>query len=1026
MKTEDFVAVEHEMLAFWKEHKCFEKLVEKNRKGKIFRSLDGPITANNPMGIHHAWGRSIKDIFIKYKSLRGCHCHYINGFDSQGLWVEVEQEKELGFAGKTDIEKFGLDKFTRSCVERVKRYSGIITEQSRRLGQWMDWEHSYFTNTDANIEGIWYFLSVCNERGWIVQKYRPMPWCPRCGTSLSEHEMSGNHVQVTHRSVFALAPLKERDAYLMVWTTTPWTLTANVALAVNPDLDYALTKCEGVDKPVYLAKSALGCITGKKEVLGLVRGMDLVGLTYAPFFSELPVQDFEHTVVSWKDVAADEGTGVVHIAPGCGLEDNELGKELGLREICPIDENGVILPDYARFSGNNTHDVAPMVFDALQAQGRLYKTEDYEHSYPICWRCKHELVFRLVKEWYIATDEIRPRLIEEASKVLWKPEYIGKRMRDWLNNMGDWNISRKRFYGLPLPFYVCPDCGKITVVSSKAELKKLSDDDVDSLPELHRPWIDQIRINCPQCGAKVSRIPEVGDVWLDAGITPFSTLWYFTDREKWEKFFPVEWVCEMREQVRLWFYSLLFMSVTLTGKAPYEQVLSYGSVVKEDGSEFHKSDKSNIKFDEAADKVGADAIRYLYAAANPSFDVRFGYTLAEDARRKLLTFWNVFSFFQTYAEIDKPVCTDDLSDAHPLDKWLTNRIRKFVAIATKHYDDYNTYSVVGEFEKCLDDLSNWYVRLNRKRFWKNGGDQDKQQAYNHLYHAVKTLCQVMAPILPFTTDYIWQKLVRVYGNESAESVMLSDWPEEKSFDAENLAENELVRNLIAAGLFLRNQKHIKVKQPLPVMYVLEETRPVVEKYLAVIQQEMNVKEIAYVPAADTLMARKFAVNLKTAGRILRGDLNGVKQLVDALPWEENQKLLAQMASGSVVVPGYDKPIPAEAFWTLEQCPEHLALTQETVFVALDTTCDASLQLEGLFRELLRHVQVLRKEAGYEVVDRVLLEVDSAEETVQDLLANYGDDMEQEALARIQPLDSYDMEKKITIGGFDIILKIRRS
>ena len=511
MTTEDFVRMEKEMLALWDEQNMFEKLMEKNRtgydSGRIFRFLDGPITANNPMGIHHAWGRSIKDIFIRYKAMNGFHCHCINGFDSQGLWVEVEQEKELGFRGKRDIEAYGLDKFTRSCVERVRRFSEIITEQSKRLGQWMDWPNSYFTHTDTNIQGIWHFLSVCHKNGWIIEQHRPMPWCPRCGTSLSEHEMTGSHQQITHRSVYILAPVKGQDFAIMAWTTTPWTLTANVALAVNPELDYAEVVCDvaGTSRTVVMAKSALGRIDGKKEVRRIFKGVELIGLEYEAFLSDLLVQQemgattcekgSPHRIIPWAMVAADEGTGVVHIAPGCGLEDNELGKEFGLPEICPIDESGVILDGFGRLSGLGAAEAAPVVFEMLTAGGKMYRTEDHEHSYPVCWRCKSEVLFRLVSGWYIRTDEIRPKLLAAADDVVWRPEYIGKRMKDWLTNMGDWNISRKRFYGLPLPFYKCGKCGRLTIVESREELRELSMNErgerdpapVDAMPELHRP-----------------------------------------------------------------------------------------------------------------------------------------------------------------------------------------------------------------------------------------------------------------------------------------------------------------------------------------------------------------------------------------------------------------------------------------------------------------------------------------------------------------------------------------------------------
>ncbi|MCL2815529.1 MAG: class I tRNA ligase family protein, partial [Oscillospiraceae bacterium] len=635
----DFVQMERDILDLWDERRCFEKLREKNKDNKRFRFIDGPITANNPMGIHHAWGRSIKDIVLRYRAMNGYSCQYRNGFDTQGLWVEVEVEKELGFTDKKDVEAYGMANFTNKCVERIKRYSGVITAQSKRLGQWMDWDNSYFTHTDENISAIWHFLQICHKNGWIAKAHRPMPWCPRCGTSLSEHEMSGSHKDITHTAVFAVAKIKSADFDVLVWTTTPWTLSANMALAVNPELDYALVKCENFERPLVLAKNAIKHIEGEKQVIRLLKGAELTSLEYETFLPLLPVQKEAgiHKIIPWEDVGADEGSGVVHIAPGCGAQDYDLGKKFSLPEICPIDEAGIFGEDYGFLSKKTAAGAAELIFDELKKQGKLFKIHEYTHSYPVCWRCKTEVLFRLVREWYIKTGEVKPKLIEAAESVSWDPPFMGKRMADWLNNMGDWNISRKRFYGLPLPFYPCEACGRLTVVGSKNELIDLCGEAARNLPELHRPWIDELKLKCPGCGASVSRIPEVGDVWLDAGIVPFSTLGYFDDRAEWEKNYPAQWEIEMQEQVRLWFYSQLFMSVTITGKAPYEKVQTHARVIQEDGSEFHKTGFM-IRFEEAADKMGADVIRYLYAGAPTSSDVRFGFTLGEEARRKLLGF----------------------------------------------------------------------------------------------------------------------------------------------------------------------------------------------------------------------------------------------------------------------------------------------------------------------------------------------------------------------------------------------------
>lgn len=1031
MVKPDFIQMEHDILDLWEREGFQKKLMKRNENGPVFRFLDGPITANNPMGVHHAWGRSIKDIMLRYKGMTGHSCHYRNGFDGQGLWVEVEVEKELGFEGKRDIETYGMDKFTRRCVERVNKFSKIITEQSKRLGQWMDWDNSYYTNSDENIEGIWHFLKVCDERGWITTENRPMPWCPRCGTSLSEHEMTGSHKEVTHIAVFVRVPVLGKDFDILVWTTTPWTLSANIALAVNPEMTYVKILTDDSPRPLVLAKTSLGWIDGKKNVIETLKGEDLVGLRYESILPMLPVQQtLEHKVVPWDEVAADEGSGVVHIAPGCGAEDFELGRSLGLAEVCPIDESGRFYDNYDFLSGLTAADAAQPVFDKLKELGKLYKTHAYTHMYPVCWRCKSQVLFRLVEEWYIKTDEIRPQLIRAAEGVQWDPPYIGKRMMDWLNNMGDWNISRKRYYGLPLPFYVCPDCGKVTVVGSKKELKELGGGDaVDALPELHRPWIDEITINCPSCGAKVHRIPSVGDVWLDAGITPFSTNKYFSDRAYWEKQFPAQWVTEMREQVRLWFYSILFMSVTLTGRAPYERVLAYNSVVSEDGTRFSKTGFM-IRFDEAAERIGADAIRYLYAGANVAADVRFGFNLGDEARRKMLGLWNIYTFFETYAEIDKPVIGEPMEYDNLSDRWLTSRVADFVREATKNYEAYNTSDTVRAFELCVDDVSNWYVRTGRRRFWKEGEDSDKQQAYTALFYAIRNICGVMAPIIPFMTEYIWQNMVRKYRPSSEESVHLAPFPTPDAIDTALLEATAQARDVIATALKLRNERQIKVRQPLSTLYLHASTKDALAPYLATIRDELNIKSIEFVNDASMLEDHYLQLNLRTAGRVLKGDAGKVKGILDTLSDADMDAATAQQAAGQpVTLPGYDNPIDAELFNVLAKTKEHIAAhTTDKVeeLVAIDATITDELRAEGYYRDLLRNLQVLRREAGFRVDDRVRIAVSTDAPELNAVLSDFRESFERETLSTFAKIEKSVLDKEVEIGDFRAVLSIEKA
>lgn len=1041
-KSSSFIETERRVMEFWEDNRCFEKLMEKNKDGERFRFLDGPITANNPMGIHHAWGRSLKDIFIRYKSMNGYSCRCQNGFDSQGLWVEVEVERELGFKTKKEIEDYGMDKFTRKCVDRVKHFSSIITEQSKRLGQWMDWENSYYTNTDTNIQGIWHFLKTCDSNGWIKREYRPMPWCPRCGTSLSEHEMTGSYKMITHKSVFFKLPIKELDCKIVAWTTTPWTLSSNVALAVNPETDYVEVKVKSDEKHLILAKNAIKYLEDDKlEVVRALKGEELVGLSYETCFPEFEAQQgFEHKIVSWEDVDAQEGTGVVHIAPGCGVEDFELGSKLGLPQIMPIDDMGIITDKFGWMSGMDSHSVADEVFKHLENSDKLYKVMPVEHSYPVCWRCKSEVVFRLVPAWYIRTQEIKPKLIEASAKVKWEPESNGKRMADWLNNMGDWNISRKRYYGMPLPFYPC-ECGHVHVVGSKQELRKLAvnPEKVDALPELHRPWIDEVKIKCPECGKEVSRVSEIGDVWLDAGIVPFSTFGYFDDdnKEEWKKNFPAEWVTEMREQVRLWFYSMLFMSVTLEGVAPYERVLSYNTVVAEDGSKFSKTGFM-IKFDEAAEKIGADTVRYLYAGAPVANDVRFGFSLGDEARRKLLSFWNIYTFFDTYAQIDRPVFDNyevDKSALTPIDRWLIIRTNAFIKKATERFEDYKIYNLIKEFELFTDDISNWYIRLNRRRFWKTDDNNDKNIAYWTLFKALKTCVQVMAPIIPFMTEAIWQDLIRKVEPSSPLSVHLSDWPREiGGFEDDGIIERTvLARDVIATAMRLRNEHQLKVRQPLGKLYVCcdGETKDKLAVFQRQILDELNIKNIEYISDFNVLLESYLSVNFKQAGAVLKQNVNALKLALENIGGDEMARLVKRVDSGeSVKIDGFDTELSSELFIKNSRTKQGIvsAECEGAATVALDIALTEELKTEGVVRDVIRQCQLLRKEAGYTVEQRIALSIASQDGFAISSLEKMKGHIESELLANsviFGNLENPDLEKTVEIGEYKVTLAVKK-
>lgn len=1030
----NFVEMEHGILKFWKDNDSFHKLVKKNEGHERFKFLDGPATANNRLGIHHFWGRTLKDLTIRYNALKGRDCQYQNGFDGQGLWVEVNVEKELGLNGKPEIVAYGIDKFTKKCMERVDYFANEITNQSIRMGQWMDWDNSYFTNTDENITSIWHFLKVCDEHGWIIKKNRPMAWCPRCGTSLSEHEMSSSYHEVEHTAVFVKLPVKGKDFKLVAWTTTPWTLSANVALAVNPEFEYVKVNFEGEN--IVLGKDRLSVLKQKNiEILETFKGSDLVGLEYETCFPELSEQKFTHKIVAWDMVDKVEGTCVVHIAPGCGAEDFELGQSLNLPEICPINEQGVMLENTGFLAGKKTTDVVDLVVDRLKSDGKLLYAHKYKHSYPFCWRCKTDLVYKLISAWFIKVDEIRPMALKAIEDVEFKPDFAKKRMIDWLNNMGDWNISRSRFYGLPLPFYVCEKCGKVHVVGSLEELKKraVNPELVDKLPNIHKPWIDDIKIKC-DCGEDVSRVPEVGDVWLDAGITPFSTKKYFTDKKFFKENFPSDYVCEMIEQIKLWFYSLLMMSVVLTGKAPYKKLVTYQYVKDENGGEFHKSGGNSLEADKVADQVGADVVRYLYSSSSPVNDMRFGFNLTDEARRKLLAFWNIYTFFNTYACIDNP----DLAHFKPKeenlsisDKWLVESINKFVEDSDKNYAEDKSYLVVKDFEKLVDDISNFYIRSNRKRFWKSENKEDQMTAYWCLYNAIKSLIRVMTPVIPFVTEYIWQNMVREIEKDEAECIMLSGYPKkiyDKDF-SKILDETVVARDIMSTAQRLRNEHQIKVKQPLKIMYIAgrDGIVDVANDFGDIIKDELNVKELKVVTDDSMFNDEFLSVNFKKAGAVLKGDVQKLKNALAGLDVEENEKVMAGYKSGKVCV-GEFKDLDSDLF-NLEKKPktDFVIAHENGNTVVLDINLDEQLILEGLYREFVRGLQVLRKEADFSIDDRLYAYFETADEQLATMLYNYMDKIKQEVLIKraVEKIDTPAIERNVEVGNSFIIVKLQR-
>ncbi len=1025
----DFPAQERAILKFWDEQQIFQKLQEKNKGNDHYSFIDGPITANNPMGVHHAWGRTYKDVFQRHRAMHGYDQRFQNGFDCQGLWVEVEVEKALDLNSKKEIIAYGLDNFARACRERVDKYAGIQTEQSRRLGQWMDWDNSYFTMDDNNIEHIWHFLKVCQEKGLLYRGSSVMPWCLRCGTSLSQHELADSYRDMTHPSVFIALPIKEREGeFFAVWTTTPWTLPANVALAVNPDLTYVQLELEDGRK-LWVAEEAQDRIDGAHKILEKVMGKKFLGWNYQGPFAELPVQaGIEHKVISWEEVSGEEGTGIVHIAPGCGAEDYALSQEFDLDIIAPIDEAGNYYQDFDFLTGENAVEVAQPILDNLRGKGYLFKVEEYHHRYPVCWRCSEELVFRLEQEWFIRGEPMREPMLANAAKVNWQPQYAGKLMADWLNNMGDWCISRKRFWGLPLPFYSC-SCGEVTIISSREELEEKSTTPVQDLPELHRPWIDQYRIECPRCGQEVERIEEVGDCWLDAGIVPFSTLGYLNGeegRQYWEKWFPAHFVVEMREQIRLWFYAQLFMSSVLEDTPPYKRVMTYEKVHDENGRAMHKSWGNAIWFDDAVEEMGADIMRYIYTSRNPNINLNFGYSIGEEIKRRLLTFWNTYSFFVTYARLDGwkpqkdphrvPLTAEDAGDSPSqlLDRWLVARVQETTAAMDQDLWNYDTMRGVRHLDRLIEDTSRWYVRRNRRRFWKGEEDADKDQAYHVLYYTLLSITRLMAPLLPFISEEVYQNLVCNVLPEQPPSIHLCPFPEaeEQWKDEELLEDMDRIMRVCSVAHSARNQEGLKVRQPLRLLEIAGEEAMdrAVKRGLDIIKDEVNIKEIDVLADQSGFYEFRLQPNFSRVGARFGPLVPAIKEALEKMEGDQAVKKLDNDGKLTLEIKGEQVELEAEDINIQKKAPADKAVIEEEgVLVALDTEITPELLREGMARDILRHIQTLRKEGGLEVETRIKLTY-RAEGLPARVMEEYADYIKSEALA-----DSLQECKEITMN-----------
>ena len=1083
----DFIELEHEILKFWEENQIFNKLVSKNEGNEPWSFMDGPITANNPMGVHHAWGRSLKDIFQRFHAMKGHDLRYQNGFDCQGLWVEVEVEKELGFKSKKDIEDFGIEKFVNMCKDRVTKFSKIQTEQSKRLGYWMDWDNSYYTMSDENNYTIWGFLKKLFDEGKIYRGTDVVPWSGRSGTSYSQMEIIEGRKLVAHRSVFVKFPLVNREnEYLLVWTTTPWTLTSNIAAAVNVNLNYIkLQASDGsiyyfaeenlkfarLDKQFKDKKQWIKGIPklktieqifnerGGYKVLEKIKGSELVGLKYQGPFDQLEVQNIPggypftneklekegitavdcHKVIDGgKDnvgndiVVAGEGTGIVHMATGCGAIDNKIGKKNNLVEIAPLNDEAKYLEGFGFLTGKTatSESTRDEIIQYLKENNFLLYQEDYPHVYPHCWRSGDELVYRSVDEWYINMDW-RDNIKKVVGDINWIPEWGHDREMEWLENMGDWMISKKRFWGLALPIWVFED-KSFYVIGSKEELEELA---VEGFEEFknhspHRPWIDKVKIRHPKTGLIGTRIPDVGNPWLDAGIVPYSTLKYNSDKEYWKKWFPPDFVVEcFPGQFRNWFYSLLAMSTMLEQKAPFKTLLGHALVKDETGRDMHKSWGNAIWFEDAAEKMGVDVMRWLYASQNPEHNLLFGYGIADEVRKKIITLWNTYYFFVTYANLDdfdpNKVNVDE-SDYTILDKWISSKMNEFINDSRNYYEKFEVYKLMQESSIVLDHLSNWYIRRNRRRFWKSENDNDKNAAYLTLYNALITYTKIMAPIIPFITE-------EIYGNLSkeSESIHLTSFPEyEKSNTNESIIkEIDDIINIVNLSRSARNKANIKVRQPLSTLniYSKDDISKTINRNQKQIKEELNIKKINIVDNVSSILSYKIKPNFALLSQKYSSDM---KLIINSLNQTNHSDLIKQIESDKKIkisINSENIEIHEEEL-IIEEIPNKgLCVNGNRDFkVGLDVEITEDLKMEGIIRDLIRQVQNLRKKSNLNVSDRIEFAF-LGNQKIHDSIEKFKDYLMNETLIELisEDVEKLDFKEDFTIDNIKVSISISK-
>ena len=1002
----NFVDREKAVEEFWKENKIFEKTCEK--KGPSYVFYDGPPTANGKPHIGHVLTRVIKDMIPRYRTMKGYQVPRKAGWDTHGLPVELEVEKKLGLDGKEQIEEYGLEPFIEQCKESVWKYKGMWEDFSFTVGFWADMENPYVTYHNSYIESEWWALKKIYEKGLIYKGFKIVPYCPRCGTPLSSHEVAQGYKNVKERSAIVRFKVKGEDSYFLAWTTTPWTLPSNVALCVNPEEEYAKVKC--IDgKTYYMAVALLDKVLGPLakdgekayEILDTFLGTALERREYEPLFKcagECAAKQHKkaHFVTCDTYVTMSDGTGIVHIAPAFGEDDSRIGRNYDLPFVQFVDGKGNMTAE-TPYAGLFVKDADKPVLVDLEKEGLLFDAPKFEHDYPFCWRCDTPLIYYARESWFIKMTDVKDNLIKNNNTINWIPESIGKgRFGDWLTNVQDWGISRNRYWGTPLNIWEC-ECGHRHSIGSIEELKSMSDNCPDDI-ELHRPYIDNVTIKCHECGKEMHRVPEVIDCWFDSGSMPFAQHHYpFENKDLFEEQFPADFISEAVDQTRGWFYSLLAISTLIFDKAPFKNVIVLGHVQDENGQKMSKSKGNAVDPFDALQTYGADAIRwYFYTNSAPWLPNRFhGKAVTEGQRKFMGTLWNTYAFYVLYAEIDKFNPTEytlDYGKLTVMDKWLLSKLNSMVKAVDSNLENYRIPEACKALQEFVDDMSNWYVRRCRERYWKQGLEEDKINAYLTLYTALVTVAKASAPMIPFMSEDIYQNLVRSIDGTAPESIHLCSFPEVNAsyIDADLEKNMDEVLNIVGLGRAARNGSNIKNRQPLGAMYVNADLK--LEGYFAdIIKDELNVKSISFVDAADDLMSYNFKPQLKTLGPKYGKQLGEIRSALTALDGSKAKKELD--ANGAIKLTISIGEIELTADDLLIEAVQKDGLFSVSDFgvtVAIDTTLTPELIEEGFVREIISKIQTMRKDADFNVTDHILITINGNDKVADIIEKNKAD------------------------------------